>query len=149
MHEHCIGARARLHRAGSHCEADIARTAAAVSEPLPEARHALDALGGGARGMRGAGHGSRHGACWAKRMETHRPYTEALLAAVDTLGGEKELADRLGVDAKDLHAWLQGRAAPPLGAFLEALDVIAAGPYSRRHPRARVAVLPESPSTTN
>jgi len=36
-------------------------------------------------------------------METHRPYAEALRAAVDTLGGEKELADCLGVDAKDLH----------------------------------------------
>lgn len=82
-------------------------------------------------------------------METHRPYAEALRAAVDTLGGEKQLADRLGVDAKDLHAWVEGRSAPPLGAFLEALDVIAAGPYSRGHQRARVAVLPESPPTTN
>ena len=82
-------------------------------------------------------------------METHRPYTEALRAAVDTLGGEKELADRLGVDAKDLHAWLEGRATPPLGAFLGALDVIAAGPYSYGHQHARVAVLPEFPSTTN
>ena len=91
----------------------------------------------------------RHGACYAKRMETHRPYVEALCAAVDTLGGEKQLADRLGVDAKDLHAWVEGRSAPPLGAFLEALDVIAAGPYSHGHQRARVAVLPESPSTTN
>lgn len=82
-------------------------------------------------------------------METHRPYAEALRAAVDILGGEKELADRLRVDSKDLHAWVEGRAAPPLGAFLEALDVIAAGPYSRGHQRARVAVLPESPSTTS
>lgn len=70
-------------------------------------------------------------------METYRPYAEALRAAVDTLGGEKELAQRLGVDAKDLHAWVEGRAAPPLAAFLEALDVIAAGPYSRGDRYAR------------
>ncbi len=70
-------------------------------------------------------------------METYRPYAEALSAAVDTLGGERELAERLGVDAKDLHAWVEGRAAPPLAAFLEALDVIAAGPYSRGHRYAR------------
>jgi len=82
-------------------------------------------------------------------METHRPYSEALRAAVDTLGGEKELADRLGVEAKDLHAWVEGRATPPLGAFLDALDVIAAGPYSRGHRPARVAVLPDSSRTTN
>lgn len=78
-------------------------------------------------------------------METHRPYAEALRAAVDIVGGEKELAARLGVDAKDLHAWVEGRATPPLGAFLDALDVIAAGPYSRAHRRVRVAVLPEAP----
>lgn len=70
-------------------------------------------------------------------METYRPYAEALRAAVDALGGEKELAERLGVDAKDLHVWVEGRAAPPLAAFLEALDVIAAGPYSRGHRYAR------------
>jgi DNA-binding transcriptional regulator YdaS (Cro superfamily) len=78
-------------------------------------------------------------------METHRPYSEALRAALDILGGEKQLAQRLGVDANQLHAWVVGRATPPLGAFLEALDVIAEGPYSRAsRPRPRVAVLPES-----
>lgn len=82
-------------------------------------------------------------------MEIHRPYAEALRAAVDTLGGEKALAERLGVDAKEVHAWVEGRATPPLGAFLEALDVIAAGPYSRGHRRPRVAVLPDFPRTTN
>ena len=81
-------------------------------------------------------------------METHRPYAEALRAAVDTLGGEKALADRLGVDAKDLHAWVEGRAAPPLGAFLEALDVIAAGPYWGGHPACARGRASGIPSTT-
>ena len=85
-----------------------------------------------------------------RRMETHRPYAEALRAAVDTLGGETKLAARLGVDAKDLRAWVEGRAAPPLGAFLDALDVIAAGPYCRgARPRSRVAVLPDTSPTQN
>ena len=48
----------------------------------------------------------------------------------------------LGVDAEELHAWVAGSSAPPLAAFLEALDVIAAGPYTRRR-RRRVAVLPD------
>ncbi len=82
-------------------------------------------------------------------METHRPYSEALRAALDILGGERELAKRLGVDANQLHAWVEGRATPPLGAFLDALDVIAAGPYSRALQRTRVAVLPEPASGTN
>ena len=82
-------------------------------------------------------------------METHRPYAEALRAAVDILGGEQELAKRLGVDAKELHAWVEGRATPPLGAFLDALDVIAAGPYSHAHRVVRVAVVPDTPRSTN
>lgn len=75
-------------------------------------------------------------------MDPHRPYADALKTAVATVGGEKELADRLGVDAEELHAWVAGSSAPPLAAFLGALDVIAAGPYTRRR-RRRVAVLPD------
>lgn len=76
-------------------------------------------------------------------MDQHRPYADALKAALETAGGERELADRLGVPAEELHAWVEGNTPPPLTAFLEALDVIAAGPYRRRRRRPRVAVLPE------
>ena len=77
-------------------------------------------------------------------MQHPGSYAAALRTAADTVGGEKELAERLGVDAQNLHAWLEGNTEAPLRAFLDALDVIAAGPYSRqRGRRVRVAVLPE------
>lgn len=76
-------------------------------------------------------------------MDPHRPYADALKTAMAAVGGEKELAERLGVRADELHAWVDGSGTPPLSAFLEALDVIAAGPYARRRRRRRVAVLPD------
>jgi len=80
-------------------------------------------------------------------MDPHRPYADALKTAIATVGGEKELAERLGVQANELHAWVEGASTPPLAAFLEALDVIAAGPYSRPRRRPRVAVLRQPQGT--
>lgn len=68
-------------------------------------------------------------------------YAEALRNAADTAGGEQRLALLLGVAEKDIRAWLDGKAAPPLSAFLDALDIIADGPYAPRRRRVRVAVL--------
>jgi hypothetical protein len=76
-------------------------------------------------------------------MATSDRYTAVLRTAADTAGGESKLAFLLGVPAEELHLWLEGKIAPPLSAFLNALDVIADGPLGPRRHRIRVAVLPE------
>ena len=77
-------------------------------------------------------------------MGPGHPYGKALRTAASALGSASDLAARLGVSLGDLEAWLAGAAEPPLEAVLEALDVIADGPYRRRRRRIRVAVLPDS-----
>jgi transcriptional regulator with XRE-family HTH domain len=73
------------------------------------------------------------------------PYGKALRTAADALGGARDLAARLGVSADEVESWLRGQAEPPLDAVLEALDLIADGPYRRRRRRRiRVAVLPDA-----
>ena len=57
-------------------------------------------------------------------MESPYDYAEAFRAAAQAIGGEQELADRLGVRVEDLHAWIQAGEPPPLDAFLGALDLI-------------------------
>jgi hypothetical protein len=74
-------------------------------------------------------------------MNPRSPYTDTLRTAAEAVGGEEALATRLGVPEEDLHAWLAGSGQPPLAAFLDALDVIADGPYRRQRRRVRVAVL--------
>jgi hypothetical protein len=67
-------------------------------------------------------------------------------AAAQTLGGDRQLAAFLHVSPHELHRWMQGDAAPPLPAFLQALDLTADGPYGPRK-RIRVAVIaPEDPA---
>ena len=66
---------------------------------------------------------------------------DVLRAAAETLGGDDHLATFLGVAEKDLRAWLAGDALPSLPAFLEALDLVADGPYGPRKRRIRVAVI--------
>ena len=57
-------------------------------------------------------------------MESPYDYAEAFRAAANAIGGEQKLADRLRVRVEDLHAWIHAGEAPPLDAFLEALDLI-------------------------
>jgi DNA-binding transcriptional regulator YdaS (Cro superfamily) len=57
-------------------------------------------------------------------MEQPYDYAEAFRAAARAVGGEKELAQRLGVSVEELHAWMEARGTPPLESFVEALDVI-------------------------
>jgi len=64
-----------------------------------------------------------------------------LQAAAQTVGGERKLAAFLDVSPHELQRWMKGDAAPPLPAFLLALDLAADGPYGPRR-RIRVAVLP-------
>ena len=75
-------------------------------------------------------------------MDVRTRYTETLACAAATIGGQGRLAQFLDVPRSALVRWLAGEEAPPDQVFLDALDVIADGPYAspaRRRPR--VAVL--------
>ncbi|HEX2199009.1 MAG TPA: hypothetical protein VHG88_10360 [Burkholderiales bacterium] len=76
-------------------------------------------------------------------VDVRNRYTETLQFAAATIGGAARLARFLNVPRSDVLRWLAGEEAPPDQVFLDALDVIADGPYAdpeRR--RIRVSVLP-------
>jgi hypothetical protein len=76
-------------------------------------------------------------------MDVRNRYTETLQYAAATIGGATRLAKFLDVPRPRLLRWLAGEETPPNQIFLDALDVIADGPYAdpeRR--RIRVRVLP-------
>ena len=75
-------------------------------------------------------------------MNVRNVYTETLACAAATIGGATRLAQFLKVPHGHLTRWLAGEEAPPQEVFLDALDVIADGPYaSPERRRPRVAVL--------
>ena len=75
-------------------------------------------------------------------MDIRTTYTETLSCAAATIGGTDKLALFLQVSRARLTRWLAGEEAPPNQVFLDALDVIADGPYaSPERRRVRVAVL--------
>lgn len=55
-------------------------------------------------------------------------YTRTLALAAQTAGGVQPLAQRLKVDPAGLERWIAGEGFPPHEAFLQALDIVAAGP---------------------
>lgn len=74
-------------------------------------------------------------------MDVRTRYTETLSCAAATIGGPDRLAQFLNVPRGRLMRWLAGEEAPPNQVFLDALDVIADGPYAspeRRRPRVAV-----------
>jgi hypothetical protein len=76
-------------------------------------------------------------------MDVRTQYTETLACAAATIGGTARLAEFLDVPRSAVVRWLAGEEAPPHQVFLDALDVIADGPYaSPERRRPRVAVLP-------
>jgi hypothetical protein len=77
-------------------------------------------------------------------MDVRTRYTETLQCAAATIGGSARLARFLNVPRASLIRWLAGEEAPPDQVFLDALDVIADGPYADpdRRRRIRVKVLP-------
>jgi hypothetical protein len=90
----------------------------------------------------------RVGTCLARfaDMDVRNRYTETLSCAAATMGGSDRLAQFLNVSRKRLNRWLAGEEALPNQVFLDALDVIADGPYaSPERRRARVAVLATEP----
>ena len=56
-------------------------------------------------------------------------YADTLRVAADTVGGKKNLARHLGVDAEELAQWMSGDEAAPLEQFVAALDIIGERPY--------------------
>jgi hypothetical protein len=79
----------------------------------------------------------------ARAVDVRTRHTEILQCAAATIGGPARLAKFLNVPRGALLRWLAGEEAPPDQVFLDALDVIADGPYAdpeRR--RIRVKVLP-------
>jgi hypothetical protein len=75
-------------------------------------------------------------------MDARNVYTETLACAAHTIGGAARLAEFLKVPRGRLARWLAGEEPPPQEVFLDALDVIADGPYaSPERRRPRVAVL--------
>jgi hypothetical protein len=76
-------------------------------------------------------------------MDVRTCYTETLSCAAATIGGLERLAQFLDVPRSRLQRWIAGEEAPPNQVFLDALDVIADGPYaSPERRRPRVAVMP-------
>ena len=73
---------------------------------------------------------------------------DVLRAAAEALGGDGHLATFLGVPEQELRTWLAGDALPSLPAFLEALDLVADGPYGPRKRPVRVAVI-RDPDSAN
>lgn len=75
-------------------------------------------------------------------MDVRNRYTETLAFAAATIGGPERLARFLNVPKARLMRWLAGEESPPSEVFLDALDVIADGPYaSPERRRIRVAVV--------
>ena len=78
-------------------------------------------------------------------VDVRNRYTETLQFAAAIIGGPARLAEFLNVPRKEVMRWLAGEEAPPDQVFLDALDVIADGPYAhpdRRRPRVSVLDLP-------
>jgi len=75
-------------------------------------------------------------------MDVRNRYTETLACAAATIGGTERLAQFLNVSRQRLSRWLAGEEPPPNQVFLDALDVIADGPYaSPERRRVRVGVV--------
>ena len=75
-------------------------------------------------------------------MDVRTRYTETLACAAATIGGTERLAQFLNVSRQKLVRWLAGEERPPNQVFLDALDVIADGPYaSPDRRRVRVGVI--------
>jgi hypothetical protein len=81
-------------------------------------------------------------------MDVRTTYTETLACAAATIGGTDRLARFLNVSRKRLVGWLAGEEAPPNQVFLDALDVIADGPYaSLERRRVRVGIVEREPQS--
>jgi hypothetical protein len=65
-----------------------------------------------------------------------KPTQTILRSAVDAVGGEDKLANALHVPREELDAWMTGRAEPPPGALMDALDLATFQAQLRDLPRS-------------
>jgi hypothetical protein len=56
-------------------------------------------------------------------MAQEKPTQAILRSAVDVVGGAEQLATALRVPREELDAWITGRADPPPGALVDAVDL--------------------------
>lgn len=64
-------------------------------------------------------------------------YRAALVRAAEILGSARALSDRLRVPMASLTHWLAGDGKPPMGVFLQVIDVlIEESQSSRLRPKA-------------
>jgi mono/diheme cytochrome c family protein len=56
-------------------------------------------------------------------MAQEKPTQTILRSAVDMVGGPEQLANALHVAREDVDAWIMGRADPPPGALMDAVDL--------------------------
>jgi len=56
-------------------------------------------------------------------MDHEKPTQAIFRNAVDVVGGPERLAEALHVPREDLDAWITGRADPPPGALMDAVDL--------------------------
>jgi DNA-binding transcriptional regulator YdaS (Cro superfamily) len=56
---------------------------------------------------------------------------QTLEYAATLVGGEEQLALRLGVTRPELSLWLSGAASPPVGVFLKAVDIVTDAAIAR------------------
>jgi hypothetical protein len=65
----------------------------------------------------------RNGGCSLSRMAHENPTQTILRSAADMVGGPERLANALHVRRDELDAWIAGRADPPPGALMDAVDL--------------------------
>ena len=58
------------------------------------------------------------------------PRRRTLAKAAEALGGERALAEALGVNVYALVGWLQGTSDAPDAAYFAALTIVANGPFN-------------------
>lgn len=60
------------------------------------------------------------------------PRRRTLAKAAETLGGERALAEALGVNVHTVAGWLQGTSDAPDAAYFAALRIVANGPFNSK-----------------
>ena len=60
------------------------------------------------------------------------PRRRTLARAAETLGGERALAEALGVSVYALAGWLQGTSDTPDAPYFAALEIVANGPFNNK-----------------
>jgi hypothetical protein len=58
-------------------------------------------------------------------MDEDTVYTRTFRRAIENAGGIERLASALGASVLEIKGWAAGTSAPPPGAFLLAIDIVA------------------------